>query len=129
MRQQTTADADLVERIIVAAETVHGTLGPGLRQSSYDICLGMELDKAGIAFQRNVPVPLIYHGAELGRFYADMVVGGEVTVTIKSIDEILPYHHRQVFTYTKLGGCRAGLILNFNTVHLRDGLWRCCPAS
>ncbi len=123
MQQPTSGETGLVEQIIRAAETVHGELGPGLPQSIYDTCLGMELEKAGLAVQRNVPVPLIYDGADLGRFYADMVVGGEVTLTIKTLDEILPYHHRQLFTYMKLGGCQTGLILNFNTVSLRDGLW------
>lgn len=115
----------LTERVIGLAIEVYRHTGPGLLESVYEQCLCRELREAGIAFERQVPVLVMYKGAAVGDgFRADIVVAGEVILEIKAVASVLPAHEAQLFTYLRMSGIRVGLLLNFNAPRLIDGLRR-----
>lgn len=115
----------LTERVIGAAIEVHKELGPGLLESAYEECLCLELSKAGIAFQRQLALPINFHGVKLDCGYRlDLLVGGMVVVEIKSVKAIEPIHEAQLITYLKLGTWPVGLLLNFNVRMLKQGIVR-----
>ena len=116
---------ELTERIIGFAIEVHKQLGPGLLESIYEECLCSELADAGLPFQRQIKLPIMYRGRLLeDGFRADVVVADEVIIEIKSVEHILPVHEAQLLTYLRLTGHRIGLLMNFNVIRLKDGLRR-----
>ncbi len=115
----------LTERIIGLAMEVHRTLGPGLLESVYEHCLCFELKTAGMAFERQVGVPVMYKGQKLAeRYRIDMVVERMVAVEVKSVEALLPVHQAQLLTYLKVTQLPLGLLLNFNSAVLKDGIRR-----
>jgi len=115
----------LTEAIIGAAMEVHRTLGPGLLESTYEMCLCRELSIRGISFERQVPIAVEYKGVKLDCGYrADIVVDGMILVEIKAIDSLLRIHDAQLLSYLKLGGWKIGLLINFNVELLKNGLRR-----
>jgi GxxExxY protein len=117
---------DPISRTVIGlAIEVHRTLGPGLLESAYEQCLCHELTQHALTFRRQVPVPVNYKGLQLECCYRlDIVVEGSLIVEIKAVDRLLPVHNAQLLTYLKLTGIGVGLLLNFHTVVLRDGLRR-----
>jgi GxxExxY protein len=104
---------------------LHSRLGPGLLESAYEACMCHELARAGLSFQRQVPVPLQYDDLKLDCGYRlDLIVQDAVVVEIKSVDRLLPIHECQLLTYLRVSGLQTGLLLNFNVTHLRQGLRR-----
>ncbi len=115
----------LTEQIIGAAIEVHRLLGPGLLESAYEVCLAYDLIEMGLAIDRQRALPLIYKTIKLEQVYRlDLVVEGEVVVEIKTVERLLPIHQAQLLTYLKLGGYKRGLLLNFHSAVLRDGIRR-----
>jgi GxxExxY protein len=111
--------------VITAAMKVHTELGPGLLESTYTACLQYELDLAGIQSSTQVGLPVVYRGVKLEIGYRmDLLVEYLVVVEIKSVDGISPVHHAQILSYLKLSGKSLGLLVNFNVVHLKDGIKR-----
>ncbi|HUU68568.1 MAG TPA: GxxExxY protein [Planctomycetota bacterium] len=115
----------------VAAETVdaaykvHTTLGPGLLENVYEICLVHELARRRIRTQRQIDVPVVYDSVRLeSGLRLDLVVDGRVIVEIKAVEEVLPVHLAQLVTYLKITGYRVGLLINFNEVLIKDGMYR-----
>jgi GxxExxY protein len=116
----------LTERVIGLAIEVHRHTGPGLLESVYQQCLCHELGNAGIAFARQVAIPVIYKGVPVGDgFKADIIVAGQLILEIKAVAVILSIHEVQPRTYLRMSGIRVGLLLNFNVPRLVDGLRRC----
>jgi GxxExxY protein len=116
---------ELTDAIIGAAMEVHRIFGPGLLESTYEMCLCRELAIRGIPFERQVPIPVEYKGVKLDCGYrADIVVDGAILVEIKAIDALLPIHDAQLLSYLKLGGWKIGLLINFNVELLKNGLRR-----
>ena len=116
---------ELTEAIIGAAMEVNRTLGPGLLESTYEMCLCRELSISGIPFKRQAPIAVEYKGVKLDCGYrADIVVDGIILVEIKAIDSLLPIHDAQLLSYLKLGGWKIGLLINFNVELLKKGLRR-----
>src|SRR5438552_18853577 len=116
---------ELTEMVIGCAIEVHRALGPGLLESTYEICLCRELSIRGIPFERQVSIPVEYKGVKLDCGYrADIVVGGAILVEIKAIDSLLSIHDAQLLSYLKLGGWKIGLLINFNVELLKHGLRR-----
>jgi len=111
--------------IITAAMKVHTELGPGLLESTYTACLQYELGQAGLRSATQVGLPVVYHGVrlELG-CRIDLLVEELIVVEIKSVDAVSPVHHAQLLSYLKLSGKSIGLLINFNVVHLKDGIRR-----
>ena len=111
--------------IITAAMRVHSELGPGLLESTYQACLQFELRETGIRSEVQVGLPVVYRGVKLDLGYRmDLVVEDLVVVEIKSVEGISPVHQAQVISYLKLSGKSIGLLINFNVVHLKDGIKR-----
>ena len=115
----------LTESVIGLAIEVHRALGPGLLESAYQECLCYELKANGIAFGRQVALPVIYKSVKLDCGYRmDLVVDDRLVVELKTVEKILPIHEAQLLTYLKLSGIRTGLLLNFNTAVLKNGIKR-----
>ena len=116
---------DLTEKIIAAAMRVHTALGPGLLESAYEACLVHELLKAGLSVRNQVELPVVYDGLALEVGYRiDILVEELVILELKAVDKILPIHKAQLISYLKLSGKDVGLLMNFNVLHLRDGIDR-----
>ena len=109
------------ERILKAAFKVHSALGPGLLESVYEAVLAYELRKDGLEVETQKPIPVLYDEVRLDLgFRLDIVVENKVVVELKSVENLLPVHHKQLLTYLKLANYKLGLLLNFNTVMLKD---------
>jgi GxxExxY protein len=116
---------ELTEKIIGCAIKVHRTLGPGLLESAYEVCLVHELRKAGLRVEKQVPVPIIYDGVALDACYQlDVVVEDSIILELKSVERIMPIYEAQLLTYLKLTNRKLGLIINFNTQLLKNGIKR-----
>jgi GxxExxY protein len=116
---------ELTYRIIGFAMRVHRRLGPGLLESIYEKCLCYELARAEMPFRRQVPLPVHYDDAILETGYiADIIVDNQVILELKAVEHILPIHEVQLLTYLRITECRIGLLINFNTVSLTDGIRR-----
>lgn len=117
--------APLTGAIIGSAIEVHRALGPGLLESAYSICLLHELRARGLEVLTEVPIPLSYKGIQLDAGYRlDFVVEGLVIVEVKAVERVHPVAYSQVLTYLRLTGIRIGLLINFNTQFLRNGVRR-----
>lgn len=118
--------ANEISRFVLdAAMKVHTTLGPGLLESTYQACLAQELRKAGLSVQSEVALPVVYDGIKLEIGYRiDLLVENLVIVEVKSVEALAPIHFAQVLSYLKLSGKSLGLVINFNVVHLKDGIKR-----
>jgi len=111
--------------IIGAAIELHRALGPGLLESAYEECLCHELHLRGLAFQRQVDLPVPYKGLKLDCGYKmDVVVDNTVILELKCVEKALPIHEAQLLTYLKLSGKRVGLLINFNVSLLTQGIVR-----
>ncbi len=111
--------------VVDAAMKVHSALGPGLLESAYAACLKHELIKRGLKVQCEVPLPVIYDGVRLDAGYRlDLVVEDMVVVELKAIEELAPIHQAQIISYLKLSGKPIGLLINFHTLHLKNGIKR-----
>jgi GxxExxY protein len=118
-------DGELGERVIRSAIEVHRHLGPGLLEPAYEECLAYELGQAGIPYRRQVALPVIYKGIRLDCGYRmDIVIGSDLVVEIKAVEKVMPLHEAQMLTYLRLSGIHIGLLMNFNSVALRQGLKR-----
>jgi GxxExxY protein len=111
--------------VIGAAIEVHRHLGPGLLESAYEECLCWELKQAGLAVRRQVPLPVLYKEVKLDVGYRlDLVVEDRLIVELKTVESLLPIHEAQLLTYLKLSGLKTGLLLNFNSAVLKNGIKR-----
>ena len=115
----------LTNEIIGLAFEVHRGLGPDLLESAYEACLCCELEQQGGPFCRQVRLPVVYKEDTLDCGYRmDLVVDETVVVELKVVEKLMPIHEAQLITYLKLSGLRTGLLLNFNTPVLKDGIRR-----
>lgn len=116
---------EITQKIIGAAIEVHKHLGPGLLESSYEVCLAYELRQQGLAFKSQLALPVVYKGVRLDAGYRiDLLVENKIIVELKSVDALAPIHTAQLLTYLKLKDLRLGLLINFNSVRLIDGVKR-----
>ena len=116
---------ELTGAIIAAAIEVHRELGPGLFESVYEECFCRELALRGISFRRQIELPVIYKGLKLGPAYRlDVVVEEKVIVEVKAVERILPVHKAQLLTYLRITGTPVGLLINFNSPVLAQGIVR-----
>jgi len=116
---------DISGEIIGAAMKVHSALGPGLLESAYEACLVHELKKRDVKVISQVALPVNYDGVtiELG-YRLDLLVENKVIVELKAVEKVSPVHQAQLLSYMKLSGKKLGLLINFNVMHLRDGIKR-----
>ena len=119
------ADLNLIsEEIIGCAIEVHRVLGPGLLESVYETALCIELKTAAVEFKRQVGIPLYYKGELISEHRPDLIIADRIVVEIKSIARFDPIHTAVMLTYLKVAQLQLGLLLNFNTPHLRQGIKR-----
>lgn len=115
----------LTEKIIGAAMKVHSSLGPGLLESAYEKCLLFELHRVGLIAAAQVELPIHYDEITIDAGYRiDILVEDSVILELKSVEKIMPIHKAQLISYLKLSGFRVGLLINFNVLHLKDGISR-----
>jgi GxxExxY protein len=114
----------LSRKIIGAAIEVHRALGPGPPESLYEKALCIELEARGIKYSRQVAVFAHYKGQLLGTYYVDLVVEDLIVVEVKSVTAVAPVHEAQLLTYMRLTKKRRGLILNFHSPVLKNGITR-----
>ncbi len=116
---------ELTEAVIGAAMEVHRTVGPGLLESTYEVCLCRELSLRALPFERQKPIVVEYKGVKLECGYrADILVDGRLLVELKSSESLSPLNDAQLLTYLRLGGWSVGLIINFNVQLLKHGIHR-----
>jgi GxxExxY protein len=115
----------LTENVIGAAMEVHRALGPGLLESTYEMCVCRELALREMVFEQQKAFPVEYKGVKLDCGYrADLVVEGLVLVEIKAVENLTPVNDAQLLSYLKLGGWSVGLLFNFNVLLLKHGIRR-----
>lgn len=116
---------DLTGQIVDAAVHVHSALGPGLLERAYQACLAYELRKRGFTLRTEVDMPVVYDGIriELG-YRVDLIVEDTVVVELKAVSKLIPVHEAQLLSYLKLGHYEVGLLFNFHSARLKDGIKR-----
>lgn len=104
---------------------VHTALGPGLLESVYESAFAYELDKKGIAYTRKEEIPAKYEDIKLDvGFRADIIIENKLLIELKSIEAIEKVHHKTVLTYLRLADLKLGLLINFGTNLIKDGIYR-----
>ena len=116
--------AALTERIIGCAIEVHRELGPGLLESVYHAAMRVELEHAGIRYRAEVPIPVVYRDRIIGEHRLDLFVDDSVVVELKTVQRLDPVFDAQLLTYLRLTGARVGLLINFYSRVLKDGIRR-----
>jgi GxxExxY protein len=104
---------------------LHKTLGPGLLESVYENALSFDLREKRLSVRQQVPMPFEYKGLkqEIG-FRIDIMVDNQVLIEVKSVENLAPVHFAQTLTYLKLSGLKLGLLINFNSKLLKEGIHR-----
>jgi GxxExxY protein len=115
---------EITGAIVNSAMKVHSLLGPGPLESAYQACLAHELRNCGFEVATEVPIP-VYEGHELEVGYRiDLIVAHRVVVEVKSVEALHPIHQAQLLSYMRMSHIPIGLLINFNVLHLRDGIKR-----
>lgn len=111
--------------VVDSAIKVHRTLGPGLLESVYEVCLGHELELRGHSVQKQTALPVVYETVKLDAGYRiDLIIDGVVIVEVKAVEALAPVHEAQLLTYLRLSERRLGFLINFNVTLLKHGLKR-----
>jgi GxxExxY protein len=104
---------------------IHKVLGPGLLESAYEECLYYEINKYGLFVEKQKALPLIYENIKLEAGYrVDLWVEKKLIIEIKSVEALNDLHLAQTLTYLKLSNCKLGLLINFNTILLKNSIRR-----
>jgi GxxExxY protein len=116
---------EIAKEIVDAAYKIHTTLGPGLLESVYETVLAYELEKRSLSVVRQQPIPVVYEKVRLEEgFRADIIVNNKVIIEIKSVEMIAPVHKKQLLTYLRLTNKQLGLLINFGSALIKDGITR-----
>jgi GxxExxY protein len=116
---------EVTGEIVDAAYRIHTRLGPGLLESVYESVMAYELRRRGLAFERQKAIPIVYEGVHLDEgFRADFIVEDIVIIELKSVEAIAPVHKKQLLTYLRLAKKRLGLLINFNSELIKNGITR-----
>ena len=108
---------EIARAVVDAAIQVHRTLGPGLLESVYEVCLAHELEQRGRAVVRQAALPVVYKTVRLEAGYrVDLIVDDHVVVEIKAVEALAPVHEAQLLTYLRLSERRLGFLINFNVL-------------
>ena len=115
----------IIEKVIGCAIEVHKTLGPGLLETAYELALVYELNNQELFSERQIEVPINYKGNNLGSgFRVDILVDSSLLIELKTVDMLNNVHMAQVITYLKFLNIKRGLLINFNTKLLKNGIKR-----
>ena len=119
------SENEISSKIIGAAIEVHKQLGPGLLESTYETCLAYELKQMGLDVKQQQALPVVYKEVKLDAGYRiDLLIENKVIIEIKSVESLADIHTAQLLTYLKLKDLKLGLLINFNSVRVVDGLKR-----
>ena len=120
------SDPDTISKDVVdAAFKIHSSLGPGLLESAYEACLEHELLKRGYLVERQKILPILFDGVQIDAGYRiDLLINDQLLLELKAVEQILPIHRAQLMTYLRLSGKTLGLLINFNTILIKDGIRR-----
>ena len=119
------SENEIAAIIVDAALAVHRELGPGLFESTYEICLVYELKNRGLEVEAQKDLPVVYKNMVLEAGYRiDLLVGGKVIVELKAVQELNDVHMAQILTYIKLSNVKLGMLINFNVKLIKDGIKR-----
>jgi GxxExxY protein len=125
VRGESMNENEISHRIIGIAIELHKKLGPGLLESTYENALAYDLRENGLTVEQQIPMPFEYKSVRLDVGYRlDLLVENKVIVEIKSVETLAPVHYAQLLTYLKLANIKLGLLINFNTKYLKDGIHR-----
>lgn len=114
----------ITERIIKCAIEVHRQLGPGLLEDIYEDAMTVEFDLDGLHYKQLFKLPVVYKGRRLGEYRLDLFVEDLVVVEVKSVERYDPVFEAQVLKYLRLTRKRIGLLINFNSRLVKDGIKR-----
>lgn len=116
---------EISKEVVGAALEIHKALGPGLLESVYEECMCRELSLRGLAFKRQVVVPLKYKDLKLeSGLRLDLLVEELVIIEIKAVEKVMPVHKAQILSYLRLTGKKLGLLINFNEELIKNGIHR-----
>ena len=115
---------DLTYKLIGIFFKIHKTLGCGFPEKIYQKAITIELEKENIKYQTEKQIKVKYENKDAGFFRLDLIIDEKVIIEIKAIEAIAPVHFAQVLTYLKFSDCKLALLINFNTVYLKDGIYR-----
>lgn len=116
---------NITYKIIGCAYKVHTALGPGLLESTYEVCLESELLQSGFHVSRQLALPVVYNNIKLDAGYRiDLMVENMIIIEMKSVESLAPVHTAQLLTYLKLSNIKVGLLINFNETDLKNGIKR-----
>ena len=119
------SESEISSKIIGAAIEVHKQLGPGLLESTYETCLAYELKQMELDVKQQQALPVVYKEVKLDAGYRiDLLIENKVIIEIKSVEALADIHTAQLLTYLKLKDLKLGLLINFNSVRVVDGLKR-----
>lgn len=119
------SENELSKLIVDCCFKIHKKLGPGLLESVYEEVLSYELTRHSLIHNRQAELPVTYENVRLDAgFRADMVVDNKVIIELKSVENVLPVHKKQLLTYLRLTNMKLGLLVNFNETLIKDGITR-----
>ena len=123
-KQQPIQDDPLTRKIIACAIEVHKRLGPGLLENLYKAAMVIEMELNGLKVEKNVQIPVEYREKPIGDYFIDLLVEDSVILELKSVERHDPVFEAQVLSYMKLTGKKVGLLINFNSKMVKDGIKR-----
>jgi len=116
---------DISKIIVDCIFKVHKNLGPGLLESAYESCLEYEIEKRNLEVKRQVTLPVKYDNLKIETGYRlDLLIEDSFIVEIKATEKMIPLYQAQLITYLKLSNIKTGLLVNFNTPLIKDGIRR-----
>ena len=119
------SENEIAREIVDAAFHIHKAIGPGLLETVYEVVLAREVEKRGLRVVRQQPVPIFFGDLKFDEgFRADLIVEGKVIVELKSVEQTAPVHKKQLLTYLRLADKRLGLLINFGSAVIKDGISR-----
>ena len=122
---RTREEEEMGRQVLAAAMRVHSALGPGLLEGAYELCLASDSNRLGLSVERQVTLPVVYGEQKIEAGYRlDLLIDGRVVVEVKAVEKLLPIHMAQILTYLRLGNYSLGYLLNFNVLHMRQGIKR-----
>lgn len=117
-------DDPLTHKIIACAIEVHKRLGPGLLEKPYKESMAIEMELCGLKVEKDVKVAVEYRGKPIGDYFIDVLVEDTVILELKSVERHDPVFEAQILSYMKLTGKKVGLLINFNSKMVKDGIKR-----
>ncbi|SHL16998.1 GxxExxY protein [Chryseobacterium polytrichastri] len=119
------SENDISRIVYETGYLVHKVLGPGLLESAYEECMFYELNKSGLFVEKQKPMPLVYNEVKLDIGYRlDLLIESKFVLEIKSVESLNDVHLAQILTYLRLSNCKLGMLINFNTLHFKNGVKR-----